>query len=159
MLQCPKGTQILKGTNWMNHQPTAPQFDNPWKDRSKFEPMPKGRTALQMAMLLLSTLALPLSLFHEAVAPIVLLLLFGYVIVAVRTPATVISILLSAVLPVLLIGTFASGALMLSCVVAVACGTWLLTVHKNAFWTLLLSVLSFGIALAITRDWMLSAIA
>jgi hypothetical protein len=150
---------ILKGIDWMNYQPTAPQFDNPWKDRSKFEPMPKGRTALQMAMLVLSSLALPLSLFHEAVAPVVLLVLFGYVIVAVRTPATVLSVLLSAVLPVLLIGTFASGALMLSCIVGVACGTWLVTVHKRAFWTLLLPVASFGISFAITGDWMLSAIA
>jgi hypothetical protein len=89
----------------------------------------------------------------------VLLVLFGYVIVAVRTPATVLSVLLSAVLPVLLIGTFASGALMLSCIVGVACGTWLVTVHKRAFWTLLLPVASFGISFAITGDWMLSAIA
>ncbi len=153
------GLLILKGINWMNHQPTAPKFDNPWNDRSKFEPMPKGRTALQMALLLFGTLALPLNLFHEAVAPIVLLLLFGYVIVAVRTPATVLSVLLSAVLPVLFTGTFASGALMLACIVSVACGTWLLTVYKNAYWTLILPVASFGIAFAITGDWMLSAAA
>lgn len=149
----------LKGTNRMNHQPNASKIDNPWNDRSQLNPVTKGTTALQAALLLLCTLALPLSLFHRAVAPVVLLLLFGYVIVAVRTPATVFVILLSALLATLLTGSLASGALMLSCIVGVACGAWLLTVHKNAYWSLALPVASFGIALAVTGDWMLSAFA
>lgn len=143
----------------MNHQPIASKLDNPWNDRSQLNPMPAGRTALQASLLLLCTLALPLSLFHSAVAPVVLLLLFGYVIVAVRTPGTVLAVLLSAVLSALLTGSLASGALVLSCIVGIACGAWLLTVHPTAYWSLAIPVASFGISLAMTGDWMLSAFA
>lgn len=121
--------------------------------------MPKGQTALQAALLLLCTLALPLCLFHQAVAPVVLLLLFGYVIVSVRTPATVLVILLSALLATVFTGSLASGALVLSCIVGIACGAWLLTVHPMAYWSLAIPVASFGISFAVTGDWMLSALA
>ncbi len=149
----------MKGTNRMNHQPNASKFENPWNDRSQLSPMPKGQTALQAALLLLCTLALPFCLFHQAVAPVVLLLLFGYVIVAVRTPAFVLSILLSSVLSALVTGSLVAGAWMLSCIVGIACGAWLLTVHRNAYWSLAIPVASFGIAFAVTGSWMLSALA
>ncbi|MBQ9784114.1 MAG: hypothetical protein IJW29_01300 [Clostridia bacterium] len=140
---------------------SAPEHEktiNPWQDRSGF-------TRVHGANILLAFLTLALCAFaltcagDERVALIVLPVLFIYTVLIVKTPATVIHLLLCAVAAFFLTSSFSGASVVLALIVGVSVLAWLLTVLKSFFAVPLVLVAVFAASWLITGDLSTSVLA
>ena len=130
-----------------------------WKEPELFSKMKKRYTVLGVIAFFLASACFPLC-GNEWVAIGVLVALSAYVIWLVHTPLPAVGLLLTTVLITTLGSSFAAGAVFLSLAVGCMSGAFLLTSHRLPRWiTLLIPVLSVGVAFAVTRDPILSLLA
>ena len=130
-----------------------------WKEPELFSKMKKRYTVLGVIAFFLASACFPLC-GNEWVALGVLVALSAYVIWLVHTPLPAVGLLLTTVLITTLGSSFAAGAVFLSLAVGCMSGAFLLTSHRLPRWiTLLIPVLSVGVAFAVTRNPILSLLA
>lgn len=131
----------------MNQMPEQ-ELKNPWSDRASFPVVSKKHIVLAALACLVCALALPLCT-NEWISLGVLAVLFAYVAVAVRSPISVTVVLITAVVAVMLGGSFAVGAVFLSLTVGTAVGAYLMTVLRGPYLTVLLPAAAVGISVAL----------
>ncbi len=124
---------------------------NPWQNRSAFP-------RLHGANILLAILAVALCAFaltcagDQRIALIVLPVLFIYIVLSVKNPATVIHMLLCAVAAFFLGGSFAGASIVLALIVGTGTLAWLLT-SLRAFYVAPLTLIAvFAISFLITGE-------
>ncbi len=124
---------------------------NPWQDRSGFP-------RLHGANILLAILAVALCAFaltcagDERIALIILPMLFIYVVVSVKAPATVVHMLLCAVVAFFLAGSFTGASVVLSLIVGTSALAWLLTALRSFYAVPLTLIAVFVTSWLITGD-------
>ncbi len=131
--------------------------ENSRLDREKI-PYPKLLSLLPVAIVYLIGALVPVFLASEQIALIAYIGLCAGVIYLVRMPRIVISILFASFIPVALMQSFALGALVLGTVAAVGCGAVLLTSLRQPWRAVILPLLTYVLAFAITRDASLSCL-
>ncbi len=128
---------------------------NPWKDRTTLPKPQKASVPLAALMLFVCSLAIPF-VFYDWVPLIVLVVLFAYIVYAVRRPRAVLGLLLLAVLPAALFSGFSVSALLLALVVGTGCAAYLVSATKQSYFGLLAAVISFAISYFVLQDVMTS---
>ncbi len=132
-------------------------MENPWQDREKI-PYPRLLSLLPAAIVyLLAVLAPVLAASGEIALPAYVGLCAG-VIYLIRMPRIAISVLLASFVPVALLQSFELGVLILGTVAAIGGGALILTALKQPWRAVILPLLAYVIAYAITRDAILSCL-
>lgn len=133
--------------------------NSPWKELGQFSKMKKRYTVFGAIAFFLASASLPLC-GNEWIALGMLIALSAYVIWLVRTPLPAVGLLLTTVLITTLGSSFAAGAVFLSLAVGCMSGAFLFTSRRlPPFVTVLLPVLSVGVAFAVTQNLLLSLLA
>ncbi len=134
------------------------EMQNPWEKRVEFSRVKGAHIAA--AMLVVALCALELACFaFEALAWIVLPVLFVYTVITVRSPGAVAVILVTAVGITFLTGTPIFGAVALSLIVGTGSLAWLLTVKRPPYLALMIPVAMCLVGWIITRDVYVSLLA
>ncbi len=148
-----------KGNKQMNQKMPDQELNNPWDDRAALPVVSSKHTVLAAIAVFVSALAIPLCT-NEWIALGVLAILFAYVALAVRSPISVTLVLISAVLAVMLSGgSFTVGAVFLSLAVGTAACTYLMTVLRLPYLTVLLPLAAAGISFVWISDIRVSLLA
>ncbi|MBQ7346810.1 MAG: DUF2232 domain-containing protein [Clostridia bacterium] len=139
----------------MNETSTENEFVNPWENRSLFPEVSKKHTILAALICLLCSAGLPLC-GNVWIAPVLMLLLCGYVAYAARSPFTILLILLTAFSAMMFGMGFGGVAAILALIAGSMTLAYLFTTLKMAYLALLLPIAGFAVAFAVTRDWRVS---
>ena len=142
----------------MNGMPFGEMTKNPWRDKAEI-PYPKTVTLIPIAMMYLLSALVPVFFGIEIFSVIALIGLVAGVFYLVRIPRVLLPILLISLIPVLLFQSFSLSALMLSVIVGVACGAYLITATKSPWRLLVLPAIAWTVVFVITRDAVISCLA
>ena len=135
----------------MNRSIFENEAPNPWKNRESL-PYPKQTALIPMAvMYLLSSLEL-VFFANERFSMIVFAALCAGVLLVVRMPRGTVGLLITAIIPVVLLRSFAIGALALSVVVGVGCAAMLVTSMRRPWQAILLPAIAWTVAYVLTKD-------
>lgn len=141
----------------MNRTPHETVIENPWKDKGAI-PYPNFIMILPALLMYLLAALVPVFFTVDRFAFIALIGLTAGTVFLLRMPRVIVSILLASYVPLLLLGSTALSALLLSIIVGTACTAILLTAVKDVRWVVLLPLVAWAIVFFITRDARLSAL-
>ncbi|MBQ9773769.1 MAG: hypothetical protein IJW30_03810 [Clostridia bacterium] len=131
---------------------------NPWENRRALPRVNPAHPLLGFLVVALCALVLAL-VENTQLATIALPILFVYTVIAVRSPASVAVILLTAVAATVLSGTYVGGAVVLALCVGVGTLAWLFTVLRVPYLALLPQIAVFALAWYLTKDVAIAALA
>jgi len=135
----------------MNKNPAAKEPINAWKQKEKLPAVPVKFRVLAVIACFLCAFSVPMG-GSEIFSMVALGLLFAYVVIMARVPASVALLLVPAVLTVILTAEFSVGAMVLSLVVGIACCTFLITTSKHGYLAVLIPLAAVGAAYLIHMD-------
>lgn len=143
----------------MNRVNDRTNIPNPWLDREKLPRAPKNRVILSALVLLLSALGLPISLWSgispsiaEWIAIALLAVLCVYLFKTVRGGPTLALLLCTAFFLTFSGMSFTGGAFILSIVVCIGAGAFLMTTTGRPYLMLLCYAVAFLTCMTVTRD-------
>lgn len=127
------------------------EAENPWKKRDEI-PYPKMIRLLPLALLYVLSALAPVFFASEQISMIAYVGLCAGLIFVLRMPRIVISVILSSFLPIAFFQSFSLGALILSIVAGTGCGAVLITSVRSPWQPVILPLIVWGTAFAITQD-------
>lgn len=134
----------------MNDAKTADVME-PWRDRSTLPTLRKSDIILALAAIIVCALGVALYAY-EQIAFFILLLLFVYTVMTMRSVATTAILLLTAVVASVLLFSLSGAALVLSLVVGTGTLAWLLTVLRRPYLPPICLAVAFVVAWLITES-------
>lgn len=141
----------------MNGVPFQVVTENPWKDRDGI-PYPKGIMLIPLAMMYILSALVPIFFGIEIFSMIALGGLVAGVLYYVRVPRVLLPLLVVVLLPVFLFQSFSLSALILSVIVGVVCGAYLITASESRWRLVVLPAIAWTVVFAITGDALISCL-